>query len=248
METNPHLARTNNRPSACIYGSFCLESISWTDNRRLQAPSTKAHRLGALVLLGPHSFEEVARPLADTHPHPLQNAIGMYLKAMSKDTFLFPIQVDSLCLRKLEGASQEAQVAVRQLSAWATILILVDYVGIQCRHLWQWESASWDNLALSNTIPACKVANADAWSTESLRLARPFGSPWPKAKLPLLRHKIAPIIAHHCSQLRPSLPRVLHPLWSWSLEEPQHFCLELPNQRTCAVASSFRTVREHLLT
>lgn len=139
METNPHLARTNNRPSACIYGSFCLESISWTDNRRLQAPSTKAHRLGALVLLGPHSFEEVARPLADsdTHPHPLQNAIGMYLKAMSKDIFLFPIQVDSLCLRKLEGPSKEAQVAVRQLSARATILILVDYVGVQCRHLWQ---------------------------------------------------------------------------------------------------------------
>ena len=97
METNPRLARTNNRPSACIYVFFCLESISWTDSRRLQAPSTKAHRLGALVLLGPHSFEEVARPLADTHPHPLQNAIGMYLKAMSKDIFLFPIQVDSLC-------------------------------------------------------------------------------------------------------------------------------------------------------
>lgn len=102
METNPHLAL---RVSA---GQFF---------RRLQAPSTKAHRLGALVLLGPHSFEEVARPLVDTHPYPLQNAIGMCLKAMLKDVLIFPIQVDSLCLRKLEGPSKEAQVAVRQLSA-----------------------------------------------------------------------------------------------------------------------------------
>lgn len=75
--------------------------ISWTDNRRLQAPSTKAHRLGALVLLGPHSFEEVARPLADTHPassskcdwHVSKGHVKGHLSLSNSSGFIVPAEI-----------------------------------------------------------------------------------------------------------------------------------------------------------